>query len=204
MWYDPDIMRLNYDGRGTLLGEFSGDDRILVVLKSGEYYLTSFDLSNHFDDNMLIIEKYRPETVWTAILFDADQRYYYLKRFTFDDTNKRQRFIGDNPKSELIALSDKAGARFLVSFGGSDADREPMEIVAADFVGVKSMKAKGKRVTNLKVGKIKEIEPIAVEEDVETPEIDDDSQVDDVQEPTVDERSDEEIRDEINGQERLF
>lgn len=204
VWYDPDIMRLNYDGRGTLLGEFSGDDRILVVLKSGEYYLTSFDLSNHFDDNMLIIEKYRPETVWTAILFDADQRYDYLKRFTFDDTNKRQRFIGDNPKSELIALSDKAGARFLVSFGGSDADREPMEIVAADFVGVKSMKAKGKRVTNLKVGKIKEIEPIAVEEDVETPEIDDDSQVDDVQEPTVDERSDEEIRDEINGQERLF
>ncbi|MBR4722484.1 MAG: DNA gyrase/topoisomerase IV subunit A, partial [Muribaculaceae bacterium] len=204
VWYDPDIMRLNYDGRGTLLGEFSGEDRILVVLKSGEYYLTSFDLSNHFDDNMLIIEKYRPETVWTAILFDADQRYDYLKRFTFDDTNKRQRFIGDNPKSELIALSDKAGARFLVSFGGSDADREPMEIVAADFVGVKSMKAKGKRVTNLKVGKIKEIEPIAVEADVEIPEIDDDSQVDDVQEPTVDERSDEEIRDEINGQERLF
>ncbi|MBQ7211891.1 MAG: DNA gyrase/topoisomerase IV subunit A [Muribaculaceae bacterium] len=204
VWFDPDIMRLNYDGRGTLLGEFSGDDRILVVLKSGEYYITSFELSNHFDDNILAIEKFKPEKVWTVILYDADQRYDYLKRCTFEETNRRQRFIGENAKSELISVSDKAGARFLVTFGGSDAEREPIEIVAADFVGVKSFKAKGKRISNFEIGKIEELEPVETgEPDVVAP--------DSTPEPTepddeqfADERSDEEIRDEINGQERLF
>ena len=203
VWYDPDIMRLNYDGRGRLLGEFFGDDKILVVLSSGEYYLTNFDLSNHFDENLLIIEKYRPNAVWTAVLYDADQRYDYLKRFTFDDTNKRQRFIGDNPKSELIAISDKLGARFVVTFGGKDKEHEPMEVVAADFVGVKSCKAKGKRLSNLKIAKIEEVEPVEVE-DAEDADVDDAPDTDAPDAPDFDERSDEEIRDEINGQERLF
>ena len=204
VWFDPDIMRLNYDGRGTLLGEFSGDDHILVVLKSGEYYITSFELSNHFDDNILAIEKFKPEKVWTVILYDADQRYDYLKRCTFEGTNRRQRFIGENAKSELIAVSDKAGARFLVTFGGSDAEREPIEIVAADFVGVKSFKAKGKRISNFEIGKIEELEPVETgEPDVVAPDsTPEPTEPDD--EPFADERSDEEIRDEINGQERLF
>lgn len=206
VWFDPDVLRLNYEGRGEYLGEFQGDDMILVVQKTGEYYLSTFDATNHYDDNILLIEKYRPGHVWTAVLYDADQGYCYLKRFTFEASTKRQRFIGENPASRQIALSDKGGARFEVKFGGDDAFREPLEIVAADFIAVKSFKAKGKRLANYNVESVTELEPV----DVEVPDV----------EPTVenlqgedsessvagedDDRSDDEVRDEINGQSRIF
>ena len=82
MWFDPDVLRLNYDQRGIFLGEFSGNDQILVILKSGEYYMTNFDATNHYDENILRIEKFRPGHVWTAVIDDADQKFPYLKRFT--------------------------------------------------------------------------------------------------------------------------
>ncbi len=88
VWFDPDVLRLNYDGRGRLLGEFSGGDLVLVVLSNGEYYTSTFDATNHYEDNILRIEKYRPRTVWTAILNDAEQGYPYLKRFTFEQSSK--------------------------------------------------------------------------------------------------------------------
>lgn len=204
VWFDPDVLRLNYDGRGNYLGEFSGNDSILVVLKNGEYYMTTFDAGNHYDDNILLIEKYRPGHVWTAVLYDADQGFPYLKRFTFEPSTKKQRFIGDNPKSELIALSDKPGARFEVKFGGNDSHREPLVIDAVEFIGVKSFKAKGKRVSNFNIDSIIEIEPREVEaQDVVTPDSDPSAEIslDDDIEP---ERSDDEVRDEINGQQRIF
>ncbi len=119
VWFDPDILRLNYEKRGTFLGEFAGNDQILVVLKSGEYYMSTFDATNHYEDNILRIEKYRPGHVWTAVLYDADQGYPYLKRFTFEPTNKRTRFIGDNEKSRLLLLSDAEGCRLCVTFGAA-------------------------------------------------------------------------------------
>ena len=110
VWFDPDILRLNYEKRGVLLGEFLGSDQILVILKSGEYYMSSFAASNHYEDNILRIEKYRPGHVWTAVVHDADQQGYpYLKRFTFEPTAKRTSFIGENEKSILIMLSDEPG-----------------------------------------------------------------------------------------------
>ena len=121
VWFDPDVLRINYDGRGDYLGEFSGNDQVLVILKNGEYYMSTFDQSNHYEDNILRIEKFRPGHVWTAVLNDADQGYPYIKRFTFEPTNKRQRFLGENENSTLIALSDAPGARFEVTFGGGDA-----------------------------------------------------------------------------------
>ena len=202
VWFDSDVLRLNYDGRGTYLGEFHGNDTVLVILRNGEYYMTNYDASNHYEDNILRIEKFRPGHVWTAVLNDADQGFPYIKRFTFELSARRQRYLGDNPDSSLIILSDAPGARIQVTFGGADDFREPLVIDAAGFIGVKSFKAKGKRVTNFNVTSITELEPLAVEEehiedaDVAEPEMPE-------TDPEAD-KSDDEVRDEINGQQRIF
>ena len=202
VWFDPDILRINYDGRGNLLGEFSGDDSVLVILKSGEYYLSTYDQSNHYEDNILRIEKFRPGHVWTAVLNDADQGYPYIKRFTFEPTTKKQRFIGENEQSTLILLSDAPGARIEVTFGGGDAFRGSMIIDATDFIAVKSYKAKGKRISNYEIESIVEIEPIEVAPEEEDPNSPNESPTEDT--PIEPERSDDEVRDEINGQQRIF
>ena len=203
VWFDPDILRINYEGRGNLLGEFSGDDSVLVILKSGEYYLSTYDQSNHYEDNILRIEKFRPGHVWTAVLNDADQGYPYIKRFTFEPTTKKQRFIGENEQSTLILLSDAPGARIEVTFGGGDAFRGSMIIDATDFIAVKSYKAKGKRISNYEIESIVEIEPIEVApEEEEEPNSPNESPTEDT--PIEPERSDDEVRDEINGQQRIF
>ncbi len=208
VWFDPDVLRLNYDGRGNYIGEFSGTDQVLVITKSGEYYMTSFDAGNHFDDNILLIEKFRPGHVWTAILNDADQGYPYIKRFTFEPSAKKQRYLGDNKDSELILLSDKPGARFEVKFGGTDEFRGSVIIDAQSFIAVKSFKAKGKRLTNFIVDNITELEPADIAEVSEPTEdiVDVDSEnASDVDiSPAAEERSDDEVRDEINGQQRIF
>ncbi len=201
VWFDPDVNRLNYDGRGNFLGEFGGTDQILVILRNGEFYTTSFDATNHYDDNILRIEKYRPTAVWTAILDDADQGYVYIKRFKFEASTKKQSFIGENPNSKLRLLSDAPGAKFMVTFGEGDAFREPIKVLASEFIGTKSFKAKGKRLTTYIIGDITELEP----EDIQLPEdviADNDSEPEDTHiEPEL---SDDEVRDSLIGQERLF
>ena len=206
VWFDRDVLRLNYDGRGDYLGEFQGHDLVLVILKNGEYYTSTYDVTNHYEDNILRIEKYRRGHVWTAILNDADQgNYPYLKRFKFEPSARRQRFLGDNPASALVALSDAPGARFEITFGGGDAFREPLEVTAADFVAVKSFKAKGKRLTTFNVGSVTELDPVAVampdEDDYENDSAEMETESGSEAEP---EKSDDEIRDEILGQQRIF
>lgn len=202
VWFDPDVLRLNYDGRGTLLGEFGANDMVLVILKSGEYYTTNFEAANHYEDNILRIEKFRPGHVFTAIVNDADQGYPYLKRFAFEPTVKKQRFIGDNQKSSLIALTDEPGARFEITFPNAEGmpPRMPLIVVASEFVAVKSYKAKGKRLTNLGFEDITEIEPVEAtvddaEVEPEEPETDESAEAD---------KSDDELRDELTGQQRIF
>jgi topoisomerase-4 subunit A len=216
VWFDPDVLRLNYDGRGEFLGEFQGTDLVLVVLKNGEYYTSTFDATNHYEDNILRIELFRPKTVWTAILNDADQGYPYIKRFRFEPTAKKMRWLGENPKSTLIALSDAAGARFEVKFGGGDSFREPLLVEATEFIAVKSLKAKGKRLTTYELDSVTELEPSIVES--EENELDetmtdgnetsataaDDATSNDDNEKREPDLSDDEVRDAINGQERLF
>jgi len=207
VWFDPDVLRLNYDGRGDFLGEFHGNDLVLVVLKNGEYYTSSFDATNHYEPDILRIEKYRPHTVFTAVLDDADQGYPYIKRFSFEPSSRKQRFIGDNVKSSLIALSDAPGARFALTFGGDDAWRDSIVIDAMDFIGVKSLKARGKRLTTYALANVTEVEPREIPQDdisdidTDTENGNADSQETEMIEP---DRSDDEVRDEINGQERLF
>lgn len=206
VWFDRDVLRLNYEGRGEFLGEFLGEDRILVITRNAEYQLTTFDATNHYDHfDLLKLEKFRPGHIWTAVLFDADQGYYYIKRFTFEPVSKLQSFIGDNPKSRLVLLTDTPGARFRVTFGGADSHREPIEIDATDFIAVKSVKAKGKRITNFTFGSVEEIDPRPdAEPDAETDAPNTPSPDDSPDESSEPEMSDEELRDSIIGQERLF
>ena len=165
VWFDADVLRLNYDGRGQYLGEFQSDDQILVVLKNGEFYTTDFDLNNHYTTDIQIIEKFDAGKVWTAVLYDADQQNYpYLKRFTFEATVKRQSYMGENRRNRLVLLTCQAYPRIQVVFGGHDQFRESLIVEASDFVGVKGFKAKGKRLTNYTVDYIVELEPIRVPE----------------------------------------
>ncbi|MBO7577513.1 MAG: DNA gyrase/topoisomerase IV subunit A [Prevotella sp.] len=174
IWFDPDINRLNYDEHGQFLGEFHDDDQILVILKNGEFYLTNFDVSNHYENNILRIEKYQPDKVWTVVLYDADQQGYpYLKRFVVEASKRKQNFLGENANSQLIILTDTVYPLIKVVFGGNDAYREPMEIDAEQFIAVKGFKAKGKRISTWSIGSIEELEPQRFPEPEETEDTED-------------------------------
>ncbi|WP_297099250.1 DNA gyrase/topoisomerase IV subunit A [uncultured Draconibacterium sp.] len=161
IWFDSDVLRLNADSRGTFLGEFSGEDKILVIYKSGEFQLYNYDLSNHFQQDILVIEKFDQRKILSAVYYDADQKYYYVKRFEIDEPEgKLIRFIGDNNDNKLISLTWVHYPRLELTFGGKNAERENEIIEVAEFIGVKSWKAKGKRLSNYEVDNIKEIEPV--------------------------------------------
>ena len=200
VWFDWDVLRLNYDGRGQSLGEFNPTDQVLVILKNGEFYMSSFDLSNHYENNILRIEKYRDGVVWTAVLNDADQGYPYIKRFTFEPSSKKQSFIGENPDSELLLLTDDMYPRVKVTLGGADSFREPLIIDAEEYIGTKSFKAKGKRLTTFATEKIEWIEPREVPEQ-EQPQPDVDLEVETAKEEVINQND---VRDELTGQQRLF
>jgi len=204
VWFDQDVLRLNYDVRGKFLGEFQSDERILVVTQTGQFYVTNFDLSNHYDDNILIIEKFEEDKIWTAALYDADQQNFpYLKRFSFESSVKSQSFLGDNPESKLILLTEVVYPRFEVIFGEGDSFREKIIIDGDEFIGVKSFKAKGKRLTTFKTEQINELEPLRFPENDEEPE--EVKQVDIEDEEDEDSaKSDTDITDEIIGQMKLF
>ena len=152
VWFDPDVNRINYDENGRFLGEFNDDDSILVVLDNGEFYITNFDVNNHYEDNIIRLEKWDEHKIWTAILYDADnQGYPYIKRFTMDATKRHQNFMGENPNCKLILLTDTVYPRIKVTYGGVDAIRPAEEIDAEQFIAQKSFKAKGKRLTTWKI-----------------------------------------------------
>lgn len=194
VWFDHDVLRLNYDGRGQYLGEFQSSDCILVIHKNGDFYTTDFDLNNHYNPDIQYIEKFEAEKVWTAVLYDADQQNYpYLKRFTFEASSKRQNYLGENKHNQQILLSQQVYPRIQVIFGGHDSFREAQIIEASDFVGVKSFKAKGKRLTTYSVDRIEELEPTRMPEP-EIQEEDDDNDSVDTNVP----------EEEENGQMKLF
>jgi topoisomerase-4 subunit A len=166
IWFDDAVFRLNVDGRGIFLGEFSSDDKILVITKNGFFRNTGFDLSNHFEDNILIIEKFRPGMVYSVIYWDAEQKFYYVKRFTIEESEKPQCFVNEDPESKLISITEVEYPRFEIHFGGKHKERENEIIEVAEFIGVKSFKAKGRRMTSYIVDNIREIEPVVRKETV--------------------------------------
>jgi topoisomerase-4 subunit A len=173
VWFDPDVLRLNYDGQGIYLGEFVEDDRILVITDNGGYYLTNFDLTAHFDQNYLRIEKFDSEKVWSLAMWNADLGYYYGKRFTFDAQAKQQNMLGENTASKILVLSDREEAQIRITF--SDESKPAMEVLMSEFIDVKSPKAKGKRFTTFEVAQIEDITP----EPEPEPEVDEPTDSDD-------------------------
>ena len=210
VWYDPDVNRLNYDEHGRLLGEFHDDEGILVVLENGEFYFSSIDVNNHFENNILRIEKFNPNKVWTAVLFDADNEGYpYVKRFVMEAVKKHQSFVGENPNSKFVLLTDQVFPRIRVTFGGADAMRTPMEIEVEEFVGVKGFKAKGKRIATWKIESIDELEPTRFPEpETEEPdetENEEENKTEEVEDMDPDAgKSQQQVIDEITGQLNLF
>ena len=203
VWFDPDVNRLNYDEHGQMLGEFFDDDQILVILKNGDYYLSNFDLNNHYEPNILRIEKYDADKVWTAVLYDADnQGYPYLKRFQMDASKKKQNWLSDNPASQLLLLTDTPYPRIKVTYGGADAFRGSEEIDAEQFIAVKGFKAKGKRLTTYQLDSLEELEPTRVPEPVAEPEDNESEETEDL-DPDAG-KSEEQVRDELTGQLNLF
>jgi topoisomerase-4 subunit A len=170
IWFDDAVFRLNVDGRGIFLGEFSGDDKILVITKNGFFRIAGFDLSSHFEDNILIIEKFKSGKVYSSIYWDAEQKFYYVKRFTIEESEKPQCFINEHPESKLVSITEVEYPRFEIHFGGKHKNREAKIIEVAEFIGIKSFKAKGKRLTSFMVENIQEIEPVVKKESQEITE----------------------------------
>ncbi|MCU0472072.1 MAG: DNA gyrase/topoisomerase IV subunit A [Bacteroidales bacterium] len=164
VWFDDAVFRLNVDGRGNYLGEFGGDDKIQVITKNGYFRHTGFDLSNHFEDNILSIEKYKPGKVYSVVYWDAEQKFYYVKRFMLEESEKLQCFINEDPESKLISITEVEYPRFEIQFGGKHKTRDNEIIEVAEFIGVKSYKAKGKRLTSFMVDNIHELEPVIKKE----------------------------------------
>ncbi len=185
IWFDEDVLRLNADGRGRLLGEFAGDDHLLVITKSGKFRLSTFDLENHFEDDIYILEKHKPKKIYSVIYFDAEQDYYYVKRFELEPNEKLLSFVGDHPESRMISITEVEYPRFEINFGGKNKDRKPEIIEVAEFIGIKSYKAKGKRLSKYQVELVNELEPIRglkekEEEIEEAPEVDEIDEIDEI------------------------
>lgn len=203
VWFDPDVLRLNYEGRGKLLGEFQGNDQVLVVTTDGQFYTTGYSDSNHYDDNILQIRKFNPAEVFTAALRDAGQNNHpYIKRFRFEASAKPQRFVGDDAHSQLILLTDTPYARLRVTFGGHDSVRGEQDIEAEEFVAVKGFKAKGKRISNFDISSVVEIEPLRQPEP--EPEPEEDSSIEEKTEKVEEVVSQVDVRDELTGQQQIF
>lgn len=202
VWFDRDVLRLNYDGRGEFLGEFQSDDSILIVLNNGEFYVSNFEVSNHYEDNISIIEKFDPNKTWTALLYDADQQNFpYIKRFCFESSARKQNYLGENKKNQLILLTDEHYPRLEVIFGEHDNFRESLLIDAEEFIAVKGFKAKGKRITTYTVETINELEPTRFPE---PPAPQDEPEEEPENLDPDNDKSEGDILDELTGQMKLF
>lgn len=203
VWYDPDVNRLNYDEHGCLLGEFNDGDQILVFLPNGEYYLTNFDANNHFEDNIVRLEKYDADKVWSCVLYDADnQGYPYVKRFLLEASKRKQCYLGENPNSKEILLTDQVYPRILVTYGGADEFRGSEEIDVEQFIAVKGYKAKGKRLTTYQIASITELEPTRLPDPPKEDEADETEEEENL-DPDAG-KSQQQVIDELTGQQTLF
>ena len=166
IWFDTDVQRLNEDGRGLLLGEFSGNDKIIAVFKNGTYYTTSYDLSNRYQGDLLLIEKYDENKVYAALYYDGEN--FYIKRFSFPPSdNSPASFIADNRGAYLADFSADKHPQFMVTFTGRQEHREPEKFDAEEFIAKKGITAKGNRCHRYDILKVEFIEPLHKPEDDE-------------------------------------
>ena len=206
IWWDADVNRLNYDQHGVSLGKFGEGDQLLVVLSNGDFYITTADTANHFENNILRIEKWDAQKPWTAVVIDADNnRHAYIKRFEMDAIKNHRNFVGENPDSQLLILSDVAFPRIQVTFGGADSFREPLEIDCEEFVAVKGFKAKGKRISTFAIDSVTELAPLRFPEVSENTDENDGSSSEEEENLDPDAgKSQQDVLDELTGQLNLF
>jgi topoisomerase-4 subunit A len=179
VWYDDSVQRLNTDERGILLGDFSGDDRIITFMQSGAYRITSFDLSTHFDEDMMRIEKFDPERIYSVVYQESDTKHLYVKRFTAELTEKRVEFIDTNTKLVLLTDEEHPEVDLLYDMKQKSKGTEEEIVDVAGFIGVKGVKAKGKRLTTYAVKKVTWIEhEIPEEETDEEPDQGEEEEID--------------------------
>jgi topoisomerase-4 subunit A len=164
IWWDPAVKRLNNDGKGECLGSFSGHDKILVLTQSGVIRVSGYEISTHFEEDLLIIRKFDPALLFTAVYYDGEQKYHYIKRFHPEITEKPARFFDEHPKSRFVLLSENNFPRLEIRFGGKYKKRPPETIEVTDFIAVKGFKAKGKRLSNYEIAAVTELEPLRFKE----------------------------------------
>ena len=168
IWYDEDVRRLNADGRGHLLGEFKGDDKLIVWTSKNQYYITGYDLGQHFPDDTIQVGRYGADRIYSLCYFDREQGYYYMKRFPAELSEKMQFFLDEQGQSDFVCLTECAGAKLEITYKGAHASR-PADLIDVDeFIGVKSHRAKGKRLTTFDVDTLRFIEPEIPESEEET------------------------------------
>ncbi len=196
IWYDDTVRRLNSDERGEFIGDFTGDDKILVILSTGEFKLTGYDLNTHFDDEMVSLSKYDPDTIISAVYYDGEQGKYYVKRFQVPDSsalNKNYLFISEGKGSKLVKFSFDYLPRLSFEVKKENSDTFEGEVVLlAEFIGVKSFKAKGKRLSNDKLKSIKLIDPLPYTPPEQEGEREEEEEVTDSPEPEMEDTEQEE------------
>ena len=176
IWFDEDVRRLNTDGRGLLLGEFKGDDKLVVWTSKQQYYITGFGVDQHFPDETIKVERYVPGVVYSLCYFDREQNYYYIKRFQLELTEKMLSFLEGEDAADFVCITDAEGATLVVTYKGAHVTRPADEIDVDSFIGVKSHRAKGKRITTYEVATLHFVEP----EPVDEPEVEAEEDVTDV------------------------
>ena len=166
IWFDEDVRRLNTDGRGVLLGEFKGDDKLVVWTSKNQYYITGFGVDQHFPDDTVKVERYVSGRVYSLCYFDREQNYYYIKRFQLEPTEKILSFLEGEDAADFVCITGVEGSTLVVTYKGAHATRPADEIDVDSFIGVKSHRAKGKRITTYDVATLSFVEP----EEVVNPE----------------------------------
>lgn len=159
IWFDEDVRRLNSDGRGRLIGEFKGDDKIVVWTSKHQYYITGFDLGQHFPDETVAVERYVADKVYALCYFDREQGYFYMKRFTLERSDKMQSYLDEDGNDEFVCITGVGGATLRITYKGAQASRPADEVDVDSFIGVKSRKAKGKRLSTYDIDTLTFIEP---------------------------------------------
>ena len=175
IWFDEDVRRLNVDGRGLLLGEFKGDDKIVVWTSKNQYYITGFSVDQHFPDETIRVEKFVAGRIYSLCYYDREQKYYYMKRFQLEASEKLQSFLDEDGLSDFVCITGVEGAKLVVTYQGAHAARPADEVDVDSFIGVKSHRAKGKRITTYDVASLSFLEPELPPQDETAEPMDDDA-----------------------------
>jgi topoisomerase-4 subunit A len=199
IWFDETVQRLNVDERGDLLGEFTSEDRLLVINQRGEVKTIIPNLNSHFDADMIILEKWQPNKPISAVYFDGERERYYVKRFMIEHPNKEEKFISDHPgtKLQIVAVDYRPIAEVIFSKRSLDNEKINFE----SFIAIKGLKSLGNQLTTEKIKLINLLEPLPYEE----PEINDMELIEEeVIENGIEENDTPKKKDNEDGQTALF